>query len=261
MPKVIALRPHWNYSWGPKHVDAQPVDIEFVPMVWGSNDLNSITATVRDTIVPQIQRGQSKRILGFNEPDSASQANMAVSKALDAWPILEAAGVSLTSPSAVNADNAWIKSFMDQATTTNSSLSSCPQPPLRRVDWIGVHWYGSTANFDAFVNRLTRIYNLYNRQRPLLVTEFAIADFGAATIADNKNTKAQVLAFMKKALPWMEAQDWIVGYAWFSFGITGARGYSSALFNEVGELTALGRYYASVRADNPQGDQGIVPDV
>jgi hypothetical protein len=35
MPKVIMLKPYWNYSWGSKRVPTQPDDIEFVPMIWG----------------------------------------------------------------------------------------------------------------------------------------------------------------------------------------------------------------------------------
>jgi Glycosyl hydrolase catalytic core len=250
MPKVIALRPHWNYSWGPKQVDAQPADIEFVPMIWGSNDAAFVQTVIRDVIVPQVQKGQTKRLLGFNEPDSSSQANMNVAKALEIWPILESANIPLTSPSCVQPDRAWMTSFMASAAD-----NVCPR---RRVDWIGVHWYGSSANFDTFVTRMTNTYNLY--RRPLLVTEFALANFSATTPSDNKITKSQVLTFLKKALPWMEQQEWIAGYAWFSFNINGVAGPSSALFDLQGNLTAAGRYYASVRKDNPQGDQSILPD-
>lgn len=35
LPKVMALNPYWNYSWGPKQIEAQPTNIEFVPMLWG----------------------------------------------------------------------------------------------------------------------------------------------------------------------------------------------------------------------------------
>jgi Glycosyl hydrolase catalytic core len=250
LPKVIALRPHWNYSWGPKQVDAQPADIEFVPMIWGTNNAALVQTVIRDVIVPQVQKGQTKRLLGFNEPDSTSQANMNVSKALEIWPTLESANVPLTSPSCVLPNVPWMTAFM-----TSAAESTCPR---RRVDWIGVHWYGSSANFDTFVTRMTNTYNLY--RRPLLVTEFSIANFTATTASDNKITKAQVLAFLKKALPWMEQQEWIAGYAWFSFNINGVAGPSSALFDLQGNLTATGRYYASVRKDNPQGDQSILPD-
>jgi Glycosyl hydrolase catalytic core len=55
----------------------------------------------------------------------------------------------------------------------------------------------------------------------------------------------------------LEAQDWIVGYAWFSFDIDSPAGTCSALFDKNGELTACGRYYASVSPSAPMGDQDI----
>jgi Glycosyl hydrolase catalytic core len=246
MPKVVLLKPYWNYSWGARHMSAQPDDIEFVPMIWGGNDAEVMYKTIRDTIIPQIKSGKTKRVLAFNEPDSDSQANMAVATALQRWPLLETTNVPLTSPSCIHPDNAWMTSFMADV------KRNC-----RRVDWVGVHWYGD-ANFDEFVVYLREAYDLH--KRPLLLTEFAPADFGASTVEENKNSPAEVLAFMKRALPWLEAQPWIAGYAWFAFGATSPVGYSSALWNEEGQMLPTGRFYASVRTDRPSGDQSIDPD-
>lgn len=93
----------------------------------------------------------------------------------------------------------------------------------------------------------------------MLITEFAIADWSATTILDNRYSTAQVLAFMKDVLPWMQEQeqDWIAGYAWFPFNASTPVGTSSALFDDDDGLTALGSYYASVTTDNPTGDQSI----
>jgi hypothetical protein len=52
-------------------------------------------------------------------------------------------------------------------------------------------------------------------------------------------------------------QDWIAGYSWFSFKSSSPAGTSSALFDENGNITTLGRYYASVNTENPNGDQSI----
>ena len=62
---------------------------------------------------------------------------------------------------------------------------------------------------------------------------------------------------MKDVLPWMESQNWIAGYAWFSFEMNEAVGTSSALFDLGGNLTTLGRFYQSVTNENPNGDQEI----
>jgi hypothetical protein len=124
-----------------------------------------------------------------------------------------------------------------------------------RVDYIGTHWYGGT-NVKAFQDKMRRIYEKYGK-RPLLITEFAPADWKARSTDANRHKPARVLTFMKEALPWLEKQDWIAGYAWFSFNIDSPQGTSSALFDKNGDLTPCGRYYASITTDNPDGDQSI----
>jgi Glycosyl hydrolase catalytic core len=99
LPKVIQLKPYWNYSWGPKRIAQQPDDIEFVPMLWTGNNAVSLQAAITNNLVPQIQSGHAKRLLGFNEPDNPTQANMPVETALDVWPQLEQTNLPLISPS------------------------------------------------------------------------------------------------------------------------------------------------------------------
>ena len=36
IPRINATRSYWNYSWGSSRVDAQPENIEFIPMTWGA---------------------------------------------------------------------------------------------------------------------------------------------------------------------------------------------------------------------------------
>ena len=103
---------------------------------------------------------------------------------------------------------------------------------------------------------MIEVYEAYGR-RPLLVSEFAVADWGAKSIEENSHSKESVLKFMKDVLPWMEKQNWIAGYAWFSFGINEAVGTSSTLFDRDGNLTTLGRFYQSVTKENPEGNQDI----
>jgi len=243
LPRIISLDPYWNYSWGTRRIEAQPDDIEFVPMIWASWNQEKTEQHITDVLIPQIESGKAKRLLGFNEPDREDQANMPVERALQTWPLLESTSLPLVSPSATHADGTWMLDFMGKS-----------EQVCNRVDWIGVHWYGG-ADFQSFADQMKSIYDIY--ERPLLITEFAPADWNAATPADNRWSQADVLEFMKAALPWLEEQTWIAGYAWFSFKITSRAGTSSALFDDNGNMTALGRYYASVKSDNPAGDQSI----
>jgi hypothetical protein len=245
IPKVVALDPYWNYGWGLEIIDQQPDSIEFVPMIWGGRNPDLVQQKLTRNLLPHIESGKVKRLLGFNEPDKAEQSNMNTTIALENWPLLESTGLPLASPSCAQPTGEWMQEFM-----------SIAEERCHRLDWIGVHWYGG-ANIDAFKRAMQNIYVTYGSRRPLLITEFAPADWTANTPAENKWSQADVLGFMKQALPWLEETDWISGYAWFSFETSSAAGTSSALFDEQGVLTACGRFYASVRTENPAGDQTI----
>lgn len=239
MPKVQALNVGWNYSWGNSLVPNQPETIEFVPMAWGSFDPD----TFLPNVLPNINSGKFKRFLGFNEPDGAEQANMTVEKAIQLWPTLERLGIPLGSPAVVDAENGvWLEDFMAEVDRLGY-----------RVDYICVHNYPGTS-VENFKTKMTNIYKKYNR--PIIITEFAPADWNATTPAQNKHSETAVLNFMKGVLNWMEETDFIYGYAWFSFSKTSAAGCTSALFNEDGTLTTLGEYYANFTPGGTNPDPG-----
>jgi hypothetical protein len=244
VPILQSLRPYWNYGWSAIRSTIQPDDIEWVPMIWGGNNVNAVRQRIDFYVVPHIQSGKVKRILGFNEPDAPSQANMTVQRALEIWPTLEYTNVSVVSPSCALPAGEWMRSFMVTATNT-----------CKRVDWVAVHWYGS-ANFISFRNTIRNYYYMYGK-KPIIITEFAVADFKTTTLEGNGNTREEVLSFMKRALPWLESRSWIVGYAWFPYRINDIKGWTSALYDDYGQLTRLGQYYASVRKDTPYGNQTI----
>lgn len=243
LPKVIALKPYWNYSWNSKRLEQQPDDIEFVPMIWGAWGAQGLQKKINEDVVPPFNAGQTQLLLGFNEPDNDTQANMSVEKAAGFWSELEAADMPLASPVCVHADGKWMKDFMAK------EGDSC-----MRIDIIAVHWYGSPS-FGNFKSHMEKVHNLY--QRPIILTEFAPADWSAKKPEDNKLSQGNVLDFMKKALPWLETTEWIVGYAWFPFEQSSGPGTASALFDAEGAMTPLGEYYMSVTNENPQGNQDI----
>lgn len=231
LPKVVKLEVSWNYSWGTTRPDLEPSFINFLPMIWGYyNDENALEQELRDILSVQ----NPKMIMAFNEPDHEDQSNLTVDEVLSAWPILESANVPLVSPSCANPLGDWMEKFMDEAIQRQY-----------RVDIIGVHYYGG-PDPHVFQTVLHTIHKLY--QRPILVTEFAVADWQARVPEENSHSPREVLEFMKVVLPWMESQDWIVGYAWFPFNIGSPVGTSSALFDEDGNFTVCGNYYADWNA-------------
>lgn len=50
---------------------------------------------------------------------------------------------------------------------------------------------------------------------------------------------------MKEVPPSLEKADYVLGYAWFSFGFKQAQGGPSALYDEKANLIPLGKYYAT----------------
>jgi len=165
-----------------------------------------------------------------NEPDGKKQANLSVERALEAWPYLMQTGRRLGSPAAVHADGAWMREFMTQAEARGY-----------RVDFVCVHWYGG-ANAQSLVNRLRRIHEMYGR--PIWLTEFAVADWQAESVEQNRHKPEAVLRFMKEILPQLDALDFVERYAWFSASEKDKALGNSALFKEDGSLTELGRCYA-----------------
>ena len=226
---TINTQAHWFYTWGlTVPTELVPQNCEFVPMFWGAS-------SVTDANIAYVQslhtKGLANYVLGFNEPDLSDQSNMSVSQALALWPKLESIGLPLGSPAASWPTIQWIYNFLD----------SC-KAQGRRVDFICVHMYVGTDD-NAFIQTLQDLYNKY--KLPIWITEFATCANNATTMSANPYTPAQVLAFMQRLLPKLEALSFVQRYSWFSGSPTSSRLWPSALVDKYGNLTDLGQWYAS----------------
>ena len=153
----------------------------------------------------------------------------------------------LASPATLHVERDWMVEFMEHVE------NSCMQ-----MNYIAVHWYRN-ANAQRFKDEMENAYAEYGGKWPLLITEFSPADWTTGgDPSKNRNTERMVLEFAKEVVPWLEQQDFIAGYSWFSFKQTRPEGHTSALFDLNGQLTPLGQFYASVTPDNPSGNQSIV---
>lgn len=225
--EVAGVKPFWHYSWGNDLNSNEPDKVEYVPMFWGKNVTDEKVAELKQLAA----EGKIDYLLGFNEPDGAEQANMTVDEAIALWPKLEEVGVPLGSPATVGPLNDWMKEFMSKATAQGL-----------RIDFVCVHSYGG-SNFASLKDKLDQTYLEYGK--PIWITEFAVADWVAATPADNKYSTSQVLSFMKEALPALDNMEHVERYAWFSGEVSNPALTSSALYDENDNLTALGMYYAN----------------
>jgi hypothetical protein len=224
--RLESLELSWFYNWKPWHKSGKPEPIDFIPMVWG---LRGNSVATCEELAADHEAGRYTHLLGFNEPDGEKQADLSVAEALEAWPMLESTHLRLGSPGTVHADNEWMLPFMKGVEDRDL-----------RVDFICVHWYGG-PNVAQFIRKLEKIHELYDR--PIWITEFAIGDWKAKTVEENRYPPKTVYKFMKEALDALEDLDFVERYAWFAAGPDHPALGTSALFHNDGSLTKLGKLF------------------
>jgi hypothetical protein len=229
--QLKALKVGWFYMWSSAPAaDNPPIGIEFVPMMWGWKEGPKHDAAMVD-LSEKKKAGTSTTLLGFNEPDVKEQANLTTDLALEKWPKLMETGLRLGSPSGMHPDNAWMIEFMREA-----------DKKKLRVDFVTVHWYGG-ADAAGFLAYLEKIHKLY--KRPIWITEFAIADWTAKPGKPAKFTQQQVLKFMERVMPALKRLDYVERYSWFKTKTSSDVMGPSALFNDDGSLTEVGKLYST----------------
>jgi RNA polymerase sigma factor (sigma-70 family) len=191
----------WFYTWAasPNGVSS-PSGVKFVPMIWGSGSVTGANINEAE------QHGHV--LLGFNEPDMASQSNMTVPDALRLWPQLMATGMQLGSPAvATNAagSGSWLDRFMRGARNRHY-----------RVNFITLHWYGGNFATGAAVSELkSYIQAVWARyHKPIWLTEFALINFG--TNPASYPTPKQQAAFVTASTAMLQGLPYVHRYAWFA---------------------------------------------
>ncbi len=216
------LNATWFYDWGFR--DASTPTREFAPMSWngsGASDANINTVIQRDSLT---------HYLAFNEPDHDGQANMYVAPSVPLYKKLLRAGQRMGSPACTESQyRVWLDSFANEANKERL-----------KIDVICIHWYDwgnylSTLNqnpsatdvFNRFKNHIAAVYDLY--KKPIWITEFN---------ANVNRPPAVQEAFMRLALPWLDADPRVERYAYFFGNDLPAR-------NTNGTLTTGGSIYAN----------------
>ncbi|MCR5886959.1 glycosyl hydrolase [Hymenobacter sp. J193] len=235
--RVLAPGISWWYNWAPTPENAvkdlyRSAGVEFVPMVWGG------TPKADDLIFTLPY--DVKTLLGFNEPNFLTQANMPPSVAAARWKELEQTarqrGLKLASP-AVNYCGDCVtengQKFTDPVDYLDAFFAACP---TCKVDYIAVHWYACDLGaLQWYIGRFKKY------GRPLWLTEFACGDLPHAQI-----TLAKQKEYMKAAVSYLENEPSVARYAWFS----GRNGEipNINLLGDYGQLTELGQLYVSLPA-------------
>ncbi len=221
----------WYYNWGatPNGITG-PAGVSYVPMIWGA-------ASVTDANLAQVS-DEGHVLLGFNEPDLASQSNMSVAQALALWPRLMATGMSLGSPAVASGaatPGGWLDQFMAGAKARGY-----------RVDFITVHWYGGDFRTGPAVQELeSYLQAIYGRYHlPVWVTEFALTSYSGA--AATFPSEAQQAAFLSAATTMLDGLSYVQRYAWFALPTSAGSG-TTGLFGPGPSVTQVGRAFESAR--------------
>ncbi|PYH87755.1 hypothetical protein BO71DRAFT_404393 [Aspergillus ellipticus CBS 707.79] len=190
----------WSYNWADSVDGDMPTGVKYVPMMWGTSSVSGWTSAVKTAL----SKG-STHILGFNEPDMSSQADMSASSAASLYkeyitPYGDRA--TLISPAVTSSTTSgqgldWFKSFMDDCSSCNVSA-------------LAVHWYGgSFADLESFMKKAISTAGDYDIDEVWL-TEFAL-DADINGIVDMATSKT----FLEKSVAWLDSHPKVGGYAYF----------------------------------------------
>lgn len=232
----VALQPAiaWWYNW--HHLPDEALrdgsyrgrNVDYVPMVWG----RTFDATA---LIADIPEGTTT-LLGFNEPNFGSQADISATEAAALWPeverIADARDLVLVSP-AVNFCGGDCQDT-DPFRYLDAFFAACPDC---RVDRIAMHIYvGCRGEGDNQAQWLINHVRTYESRftQPLWLTEFA---------CDDAANEGEQIAFMEDAVAFLESDPRIERYAWFSGRFEGIPFVD--LLDGDGALTALGRAYVN----------------
>jgi hypothetical protein len=221
----------WWYNWASQGSGAA-AGIEFVPMIWGRNNLND-----------SVPSG-SNYVLGFNEPNFIAQANMTPAQAAAAWPTVEAtakaAGIPLVSPavnfcgSASDPSQCSDPSITDPYAYLTAFFAACSGC---EVDYVAVHWYNcDLPSLQSYIDGDPNgggLQGFVQFGKPIWLTEFS---------CDPSHSAADQKAYMQAAIPYLESNQHVFRYSWFSADPIP----NAVLMNADGSLTDLGTTYVGL---------------
>ena len=231
--QIEDMNESWYYNWGTEESSHISGDKEFVPMIWGRDNIS------------WLQSDNTKKystILGFNEPDLQSQSNLSVEEAANYQNNFTASGLRVGSVSVVYPINDWFQQYSNAINMDD-------------IDFIPVHIYydwGGEGMANAFLNIIDETYEKYHK--PIWVTEYGLANAGLYGENCSEANMAVIEQYMKDTIKGLEERDYVERYTWFNFGLDSHVGGGTALYNqENGELTKLGELYQSLGNPNTEG--------
>ena len=208
----------WCYNWASSSA-ATPSGVEYVPLLWGMQA--EFTSVWNANANAALEAGAT-HLMGFNEPDLAGQANLAVSAAVSGWMTYMqpyASKAQLGAPAVTNGGAPMGLTYLGNFLTALSNAGGT-------YDFCSIHWYDSATNIAYFQNYMQEASAACNG-KPIWLTEF-----GASGTAEEQNT------FLETVLPWMDEQSYIERYAYFMVA-------DGSLISTGTALSTLGNTFAT----------------
>lgn len=247
---AISNNVSWWYNWSispdPKVASVyQDYGMDFVPMTW-NGAFNEAGLRAYYSSHPD-----AKYLLGFNEPNFKTQANMTPSQAAAVWPRLEKIaqdfGLKIVGPAVNWADQPVIENgitYTDPVAYLDAFFAACPDC---QVDYIAVH------NYMCYAGALSSDIARYKKyKKPIWLTEFACWDQPTITLAMQKD-------YMMGAIDYLEGDTTIFRYSWFT-GRMNAREPYLELFQPLsGQLTELGKLYLNFNPVHDPNSYSPIP--
>ncbi|KAI5778863.1 hypothetical protein EDC01DRAFT_322310 [Geopyxis carbonaria] len=227
----------WGYNWGLK--DGSNVVNEFVPMCWGEST-NPGGPTFQNCIdtLPEVT-ANAQYLLGFNEPDYPTQANIDPATAVAKWTEiiqpyagkvkLGAPGVTSTQGVEGRGVDNWLKPFLEQC-----KAAGCT------IDFVPIHWYDTEGNADLFKQHCEHSRDVVRAVYP--DASIWVTEFGSFLADEAKNAE-----FMSSATQYLDGADYIERYS--AFGALDGPPSGAFMAYKTSEtssaLNAIGRAYNS----------------
>ncbi|TRM68284.1 glycosyl hydrolase catalytic core-domain-containing protein [Schizophyllum amplum] len=222
LANFVTGKTKYFYNWSAVIPDSvRSLGLSPMIQLWGYKNV--------DEFEQNAVQGYADWILGMNEPNESGQSNMSPEEAVALWQQhiqpKKDLGYKLVSPATSGnpAGKEWMQKFYDQC-------SGCT------FDAQAVHWYDIDA--DNFIDYVTDYHDRFGH--PVFVTEFADQNFNGGAQA----SMDEIWAFKAAVTPFLESNDWILGY--FPFGFMHDMvnvNYDNQLMGGDGKPTALGASY------------------
>ena len=235
----------WCYGWWVTTGTVLATNIPFYPMddsTWFMGP--TLAGNLMNFYIPWRTNGQSKILMGYNEPDQTTQGNVDPTNGAIYWHNFYNLDMPLAAPAPASYNNGWLSTFMSYV-VTNWGL---------RVDYVPIHEYpgnNTNASSSIWVNSLQDAYNRWGK--PVWMTEFGCVDWGGTGSWSEDNNYNALAEFMWRA----ESLSYLRKYAVFSFGgplapnpwDTTTPAPTSNCFDTNGVMTPYGELYGAWDGD------------